>query len=109
MRGARESEQWRSNGAESRVESESWSKYGVNVIITNNRVGVVRNVGNVRNASEEVRSKVRDMTDIVNGTYNQLPPWREVNHEIHLIDEDKQYRYLHCAVPILCMMSFTQR
>ena len=28
-----ESEQWRSNGVENRVESESWSKYEVNVIV----------------------------------------------------------------------------
>ena len=36
--------------------------------------------------------------DIVNGTHNKLPPWREVNHEIHLIDENKCYSYftLHC-------------
>ena len=60
--GAWESEQWQSNGVENGVESESQSKYEVNVIVTNNRVGVVRNVGNVRNASEEVRSKVRAIT-----------------------------------------------
>ncbi|KAG6858332.1 hypothetical protein C0995_000739, partial [Termitomyces sp. Mi166 len=28
-------------------------------------------------------------TDIVNGTKEELPPWREVNHEINLIDENK--------------------
>ena len=65
MRGARESEQWRSNGAES-GESEQrarvGARYGVNVIITNNRVRVVGGVGNVGNASEEVRSKVQVMT-----------------------------------------------
>ncbi|KAG6822095.1 hypothetical protein H0H92_015321, partial [Tricholoma furcatifolium] len=27
--------------------------------------------------------------DIVNGTKEELPPWREVNHEINLIDESK--------------------
>ena len=59
---AQESEQWRSNGVESGVESESQSKYEVNVIVTNNRVGVVGVVGNVGNASEDVRSKVRAMT-----------------------------------------------
>ncbi|KAG6875771.1 hypothetical protein C0995_008079, partial [Termitomyces sp. Mi166 len=31
--------------------------------------------------------------DIVNGTKKELPPWREVNHEINLIDEGKQYKY----------------
>ena len=36
--GAQESEQWQSNGVENRVESESRSKYEVNVIVTNNRV-----------------------------------------------------------------------
>ena len=60
------------DGVENGVESESRSRereseqrYGVNVIVTNNRVGVVGgvgNVGNVGNASEEVRSKVWDMT-----------------------------------------------
>jgi hypothetical protein len=31
--------------------------------------------------------------DILGGTQDQLPPWREVNHEINLIDEDKRYTY----------------
>ena len=39
-----------------------------------------------------------EFEDIVNGTHNNLPLWREVNHEIHLIDDDKQYKYFtpHC-------------
>ena len=45
---------------EQRAESEQ--RYGVNVIVTNNRVGVVGGVGNVGNALEDVRSKVWDMT-----------------------------------------------
>ena len=40
-----------------------------------------------------------EFEDIVNGTYNQLPLWREVNHEIHLIDEDKQYKYFTLRCP----------
>ncbi|KAG6883398.1 hypothetical protein C0992_008831 [Termitomyces sp. T32_za158] len=35
----------------------------------------------------------QEFTDIVNGTKPKLPPWREVNHEINLIDETKQYKY----------------
>ncbi|KAG6846968.1 hypothetical protein H0H93_010848, partial [Arthromyces matolae] len=34
-----------------------------------------------------------EFADIVNGTKEELPPWRDVNHEIHLIDESKLYRY----------------
>lgn len=34
-----------------------------------------------------------DYADIMNGTKEELPPWREVNHEIHLIDPNKQYHY----------------
>jgi len=39
-----------------------------------------------------------EFADIVNGTQNQLPPWREVNHEIHLVDDNKRYKYFtpHC-------------
>jgi hypothetical protein len=39
-----------------------------------------------------------EYADILDGTWNQLPPWREVNHEIHLIDESKRYTYHlpHC-------------
>ena len=40
-----------------------------------------------------------EFEDIVNGTRNQLPPCREVNHEIHLIDEDKQYKYFTPCCP----------
>ncbi|KAG6870387.1 hypothetical protein C0992_000209, partial [Termitomyces sp. T32_za158] len=35
----------------------------------------------------------QEFVDIVNGTKPKLPPWREVNHEINLIDETKQYKY----------------
>ena len=52
----------RSRERESEQRARVRARYGVNVIVTNNRVrvvGVVRNVGNV---SEDVRSKVRDMT-----------------------------------------------
>jgi hypothetical protein len=34
-----------------------------------------------------------DYTDILDGTRDTLPPWREVNHEIHLIDPSKHYHY----------------
>jgi hypothetical protein len=39
-----------------------------------------------------------EYTDILDRTQDQLPPWREVNHEIHLIDENKRYTYYlpHC-------------
>ncbi|KAG6893356.1 hypothetical protein C0995_000765 [Termitomyces sp. Mi166 len=35
----------------------------------------------------------QEFADIVNGTKEELPPLREVNHEINLIDEGKQYKY----------------
>ncbi|KAG6859307.1 hypothetical protein C0995_009813, partial [Termitomyces sp. Mi166 len=39
-----------------------------------------------------------EFMDIVNRTKKELFPWREVNHEINLIDENKQYKYHlpHC-------------
>ncbi|KAG6859115.1 hypothetical protein C0995_011384, partial [Termitomyces sp. Mi166 len=44
----------------------------------------------------------QEFMDIVNGTKEELPPWREVNHEINLIDEDKQYKYhLPCCLRAL--------
>ncbi|KAG6857826.1 hypothetical protein C0995_004966 [Termitomyces sp. Mi166 len=35
----------------------------------------------------------QEFVDIVNGTKEELPPWRGVNHEINLINEGKQYKY----------------
>ncbi|KAG6858283.1 hypothetical protein C0995_001169, partial [Termitomyces sp. Mi166 len=35
----------------------------------------------------------QEFVDIVNGMKEELPPWREVNHEINLIDESRQYKY----------------
>ncbi|KAG6882784.1 hypothetical protein C0995_013754, partial [Termitomyces sp. Mi166 len=56
----------------------------------------------------------QEFVDIVNGTKEELPPWREVNHEINLIDEGKQYKYLNAkwwepwvatqAAPLLCIL-----
>jgi hypothetical protein len=34
-----------------------------------------------------------EYTDILEGTKEDLLPWREVNHEIYLIDKNKQYTY----------------
>ena len=31
--------------------------------------------------------------DMLKGTKEMLPPWREVNHEIHLIDKSRRYNY----------------
>ncbi|KAG6870063.1 hypothetical protein C0995_015462, partial [Termitomyces sp. Mi166 len=43
----------------------------------------------------------QEFMDIVNGTKEELP-LREVNHEINLIDEDKQYKYhLPCCLGAL--------
>ena len=41
-----------------------------------------------------------EFQDIVNGTRGELPPWREVNHEIHLIDETKRYTYFTPRCPL---------
>ncbi|KAG6896207.1 hypothetical protein C0992_009713 [Termitomyces sp. T32_za158] len=35
----------------------------------------------------------QEFMDIVNGMKPELLPWREVNHEINLIDKTKQYKY----------------
>jgi hypothetical protein len=40
-----------------------------------------------------------EFADIVNGTRSQLPPWREVNHEIHLVDDSKRYKYFTPRCP----------
>ena len=40
-----------------------------------------------------------EFADMVNGTRSQLPPWREVNHEIHLMDNDKRYKYFTPRCP----------
>ncbi|KAG6892098.1 hypothetical protein C0995_005345, partial [Termitomyces sp. Mi166 len=53
----------------------------------------------------------QEFVDIVNGTKEELPPWREVNHEINLIDEGKQYLNAKWwepwaatqAAPLLCI------
>ena len=50
-----------------------------------------------------------EFMDMVNGTWNQLSPWREVNHKIHLVDNDKWYKILHHVVPTLCVTNFMQR
>ena len=36
-----------------------------------------------------------EFADILGGTKEEVPPWREVNHEIHLIDENKWYNFYH--------------
>jgi hypothetical protein len=47
-----------------------------------------------RDEYSHLRDRWREKyADILGGTRDQLPPWREVNHEIHLIDENKQYTY----------------
>ncbi|KAG6870500.1 hypothetical protein C0995_012570 [Termitomyces sp. Mi166 len=44
----------------------------------------------------------QEFADIVNGMKEELPPWREVNHEINLIDESRQYKYyLPCCPRVL--------
>ncbi|KAF8238265.1 hypothetical protein L208DRAFT_1243302, partial [Tricholoma matsutake] len=40
-----------------------------------------------------------EFADIIGGTQDRLPPWREVNHEIHLIDDNKWYTYHLPRVP----------
>ena len=40
-----------------------------------------------------------EFVDMVNGTRDQLPSWREVNHEIHLLDDTKQYKYFTPRCP----------
>jgi hypothetical protein len=40
-----------------------------------------------------------EFSDILGGTQDKLLPWREVNHEIHLIDDSKRYHYHLPKVP----------
>jgi hypothetical protein len=43
-----------------------------------------------------------EFKDILQGTLSRLPPLREVNHEINLINPNKKYTYhlLTCPVPL---------
>jgi hypothetical protein len=43
-----------------------------------------------------------EFKDILQGTLSRLPPLREVNHEINLIDPNKKYTHhlLTCPVPL---------
>ena len=43
-----------------------------------------------------------EFQDIVNGTKGEMPPWREVNHEIHLHDQKKWYicHMPHCPLSL---------
>ena len=50
-----------------------------------------------------------EFEDMVGGTKPELPPWREVNHEIHLIDEDKQYTYHAPRCPMSLREEFYQK
>ena len=34
-----------------------------------------------------------EYTDMVNGTPNKLPPLRDINHEIHIVDPNQKYTY----------------
>ncbi|KAG6869918.1 hypothetical protein C0992_001580, partial [Termitomyces sp. T32_za158] len=43
----------------------------------------VEDIPNLRRQWQE------EFADILNGTKEELPPWRDVNHEINLIDEHK--------------------
>ncbi|KAG6870553.1 hypothetical protein C0992_013035, partial [Termitomyces sp. T32_za158] len=47
----------------------------------------VEDIPNLRRQWQE------EFADILNGTKEELPPWRDVNHEINLIDEHKVYKY----------------
>jgi len=67
---------------------------------------IVKSKGRSQALTEEDYLQLRqwwydEFADIVNGTRNQLPPWREVNHEIHLIDDKKQYKYFTLWCPNL--------
>jgi hypothetical protein len=50
-----------------------------------------------------------EYTDILGGTQDQLPLWREVNHEINLIDEDKRYTYHLPRCPNLLRDEFHEK
>ena len=59
---------------------------------------IVKGKGKAVSLTEEDIPRLRqqwqqEFADIVNGTKEELPPWREVNHEINLIDNTKQYKY----------------
>ncbi|KAF8223419.1 hypothetical protein L208DRAFT_1316812, partial [Tricholoma matsutake] len=62
--------------------------------------GKSRELGLTEEDYPQLRQQWHDeFIDILGGTRDQLPPWREVNHEIHLIDDNKQYRYHLLRVP----------
>ncbi|KAG6859221.1 hypothetical protein C0995_010577 [Termitomyces sp. Mi166 len=56
--------------------------------------GKVKTQGRSDNDIPQLRQAWQhEFVDIVNRTKEELPPWRKVNHEINLIDENKQYKY----------------
>jgi hypothetical protein len=48
----------------------------------------------IENEYTPLRNRWREeYTDIMEGTKPGLPPWREVNHEINIINDNKRYNY----------------
>jgi hypothetical protein len=57
-----------------------------------------------RRMSDQDIPKLRDewafaIKDLTSPIPERLPPFRDINHEINLVDEDKQYRYHHPRCP----------
>lgn len=50
-----------------------------------------------------------EFSDIFQGAKEELPPLREVNHEIHLIDEDKKYTHRLATCPIALRPQFYEK
>jgi hypothetical protein len=64
------------------------------------RKGKSRELGLAEEDYPRLRQQWYDeFSDILGGTQDKLPPWREVNHEIHLIDDSKRYHYHLPKVP----------
>ncbi|KAG6896337.1 hypothetical protein C0992_008925, partial [Termitomyces sp. T32_za158] len=61
--------------------------------------------GNVKDQLDVCNVDNEEFADLLNGTKEELPPWREVNHKINFIDENKVYKY-HL---LRCLMALQQQ
>ncbi|KAF8222518.1 hypothetical protein L208DRAFT_1322286, partial [Tricholoma matsutake] len=69
-------------------------------ILLDDKKGKSRELGLTEEDYPQLQQQWYDkFSDILGGTQDQLPPWREVNHEIHLINDKKQYHYHLPKVP----------
>jgi hypothetical protein len=72
-----------------------------------------QDTGNVALSEEDIRKLKQqwyeEFKDILQGTPSRLPPLREVNHEINLIDPNKRYTHRLPTCPVPLRMQFYEK